>query len=120
MTGVTGDASACSAGDAQIDLTYTGDGDSAVFKLQGVTPLVGDNRATGSFTSACYTVSATAGSGYNPTDSYTIEPGGTFAYTGKTTMYTVSVGITQLKLQGTLAPMRTKSPGSYRSTESPT
>jgi len=73
--GATGNASAYSAGDAQIDLTYTGADDSAVFKLQGITPLVGSNSASGSSSSASYTVSAKAGSGYNPTDNYTIEPG---------------------------------------------
>ena len=97
--GATGKASAYSAGDAQIDLTYTGAGDSAVFKLQGITPLIGDNSASGSSSSASYTVSAKPGSGYNPTDNYTIEPGGTFNYTGKTVQYTVPVGVTQLKIE---------------------
>ena len=50
-----------SAGDAQIDLTYTGASDSTVFKLHGITPLLGDNSASGSSSSASYTVSATAG-----------------------------------------------------------
>ena len=97
--GATGYASAYSAGDAQIDLTYTGASDSAVFKLQGITPLIGDNTASGSSSSASYTVSAKAGTGYNPTDKYTIEPGGTFNYTGQTVQYTVPVGVTQLKIE---------------------
>jgi hypothetical protein len=97
--GATGYASAYSAGDAQIDLTYTGASDSAVFKLQGITPLIGDNSASGSSSSASYTVSAKAGTGYNPTDNYTIEPGGTFDYTGQTVQYTVPAGVTQLKIE---------------------
>jgi hypothetical protein len=97
--GATGDASAYSAGDAQIDLTYTGASDNAVFKLQGITPLIGDNSASGSSSSASYRVAANAGSGYNPTDTYTIQPGGIFHYTGQTTTYTVPVGVTQLKLE---------------------
>jgi hypothetical protein len=97
--GATGNASVYSAGDAQIDLTYTGASDSTVFKLQGITPLLGDNSASGSSSSASYTVAATAGSGYNPTDNYTIEPGGTFNYTGQTVQYTVPVGVTQLKIE---------------------
>ena len=97
--GATGNASAYSAGNCQIDLTYTGADDSAVFRLQGITPLIGDNSASGSSSSDSYTVPASAGSGYNPTDTYTIEPGGTFSYTGHPEEYTVPVGITQLKIQ---------------------
>jgi hypothetical protein len=97
--GATGTASVYSAGDAQIDLTYTGASDSTVFKLHGITPLLGDNSASGSSSSASYTVAAKAGSGYNPTDNYTIEPGGTFNYTGQTVQYTVPVGVTQLKIE---------------------
>jgi hypothetical protein len=70
-----------------------------VFKLHGMTPLVGDNSATGSSSSASYTVPAKAGSGYTPTDTYSIQPGGTFDYTGTTAEYTVPVGITQLKVR---------------------
>ena len=44
-------------------------------------------------------MSANAGTGYNPTDKYTIEPGGAFNYTGKTVQYTVPVGVTQLKIE---------------------
>ena len=60
---------------------------------------MGDNSASGSSSSASYTVPATAGSGWNPTDNYTIEPGGTFNYTGQTVQYTVPVGVTQLKIE---------------------
>ena len=44
-------------------------------------------------------MSAKPGTGYNPTDNYTIEPGGTFNYTGQTVQYTVPVGVTQLKIE---------------------
>ena len=70
-----------------------------MFKLHGITPLLGDNSASGSSSSASYTLSATPGTGYNPTDNYTIEPGGTFNYTGQTVQYTVPVGVTQLKIE---------------------
>jgi hypothetical protein len=99
--GASTTASVYSAADAQIDITYTGASDGATFKLEGITPLspFSKDSASGTSSSASYFVNTSHGSGYNPTDDYTMEPGGTFNYTGQTTTYTVPVGVTQLKVQ---------------------
>jgi hypothetical protein len=99
--GASTTASVYSAGDAQIDITYTGASDGATFKLEGITPLnpLSKDSASGTSSSASYFVDASHGSGYKPTDTYNIEPGGTFNYTGQTTTYTVPVGVTQLKVE---------------------
>lgn len=86
------------AKDAQIDLTYTGATDGAVFTLHGKTPLAGDNQASGSTNSTSYAVNAQAASGYNPTFNYYLQPGHTFTYTGGTQTFTVPVGVTSLKV----------------------
>ena len=96
--GATETVSNYAAGDAQINLTFTGATTGAVFKLAGETPLVGSNSASGSSSSTSYIAQASAGSGYNPTDSYSIQPGQTFSYTGQTTTYTVPPGVTQLSV----------------------
>jgi hypothetical protein len=96
--GQTETVSNYSAGDAEIDVTYTGGTDGAVFTLHGKTPLVGSNEATGSSSSTSYTVGANGASGYNPTFTYSIEPGHTFSYTGQTETYTVPAGVTQLNV----------------------
>jgi hypothetical protein len=99
--GASTTASVYSAGDAQIDITYTGASDGATFKLEGITPLgpFSKDSASGTSSSASYFVNTSHGSGYNPTDDYTMEPGGTFNYTGQSTTYTVPVGVTQLKVE---------------------
>jgi hypothetical protein len=97
--GASGFATAYSATNITVDLTYTGASDGAVFKMEGVTDLAKGNSSSGSSSSASYTVSHSIGGGWNPTASYSIEPGGTFNYTGKTTTYTVPVGITQLNVE---------------------
>ena len=84
------------ATDAQINLSYTGASTGAVFQLMGKTPTVGSNEATGSSSTTSYTVQTSAGSGYNPTDKYTIQPGQTFDYSGQTATYVVPPGVTQL------------------------
>src|SRR5689334_23082778 len=86
------------AGDAEIDLTYTGTADGAVFTLKGETPLVGHNTASGSTSNPSYTVDADAATGYDPTFTYSMEPGHTFAFTGHTETYTVPGGVTALKV----------------------
>jgi hypothetical protein len=99
--GASTTASVYSAGDAQIDITYTGASDGATFKLEGITPLnpLSKDSASGTSSSASYFVNTSRGSGYNPTDDYTMEAGGTFTYTGKTTTYVVPAGVTSLKLE---------------------
>lgn len=87
-----------SAGNAAIDLQYTAQTSGTVFSLHGETPLVGSNQATASNTSTSYTVTPTAESGYNPTFTYTMQPGHTFNYTGQTDTYTVPTGVTALKV----------------------
>lgn len=96
--GQTETVSNYAAGDAQINLTYTGASSGAVYTLEGETPLVGHNVATGSTNSDSYTINASAGSGYNPTDTYTFDVGHTFNYTGTSELYVVPAGITQLKV----------------------
>jgi hypothetical protein len=96
--GDSGFASSYSSGNAQISLTYTGATDNAVITLTAETPLVGSNTASGSSSTTSYTVSASAGSGYNPTDKFSILPGSTFDYTGKAETYTVPAGVTSLNV----------------------
>lgn len=86
------------AGDAEINLTYTGAGDGVVFTLHGETPLTGSNQASGSTTSTSYTVNAQAASGYNPTFNYYMQPGHTFSYTGQADTFTVPAGVNSLKV----------------------
>jgi hypothetical protein len=97
--GASGFASAYSSSDTNVTLKYTGASDSAVFTMDGTTYLAESNTSSGSSTSTSYTVPHSIGTGWNPTASYSIEPGGTFDYTGKTTTYTVPVGITQLNME---------------------
>lgn len=98
--GATESVSAYAAGDAEINLAYwLGNGTNpAKITLHGETPLVGSNQASGTSTDPSYTVRASPGSGYNPTDTYSIQTGGTFDYTGHTQTYTVPAGVSQLKL----------------------
>ncbi len=98
--GATESVSVYAAGDAEINLGYwLGNGaNPAKITLHGETPLVGSNQASGSSTDPSYTVVASAGSGYNPTDTYSIQTGGTFNYTGHTQTYTVPAGVSRLKL----------------------
>jgi hypothetical protein len=84
------------SGDAEITLTYTGATTGTVFKLNAETPLVGSNTVSGSSYSTSYTVNASAGSGYNPTDTFSIQPGQTFNYSGQSASYVVPPGVTQL------------------------
>ena len=86
------------AGDAEINLTYTGAGDGVVFTLHGETPLTGSNQASGSTTSTSYTVNAQAASGYNPTFNYYMQSGHTFGYTGATDTFTVPAGVSSMKV----------------------
>ena len=96
--GATGYASSYSSTNAQIDLTYTAAVTGAVIKLHGETPLVGSNQASGSVSSTSYLVSASADSGYNPTDTYQVGAGQNYAYTGQPTSYTVPPGVTSVNV----------------------
>lgn len=89
------------AADAQIDVTYKAATSGTVFTLEGVTPLIGTNSATGSSSNPSYTVAAHHGSGYNPTDTYSIEFGRNFGFTGHTETYTVPPGVTALGVDAT-------------------
>jgi hypothetical protein len=97
--GDSGIATAYGYASTTIDLTYTGASDGAVFKMEGAANWEEPNKSSASSSSASYTVSHSIGTGFDPTASYSIEPGGTFDYTGKTTTYTVPVGITQLNME---------------------
>jgi hypothetical protein len=57
---------------------------------------VGSNKTEGRATSASYMVTTDAGSGYNPTYTFDITPGQTFAPTNRTDTFTVPGGVTQL------------------------
>jgi hypothetical protein len=99
--GEQGFASSYAASNAQINLTYQGVDDGVSFYLFGETPTVGSNKVSGSANSASYTVTASAGSGYNPTDSYKIQPGGAFTFSGQDQQYTVPAGVTALSIEAT-------------------
>jgi hypothetical protein len=86
------------AGDAEINLTYTGATSGTAFTLHGETPSVGDNQASGTTTSTNYITTAKSASGFNPTFTYSMEPGHTFTFVGHTDTYTVPPGVTQLNV----------------------
>ena len=94
--GAATEASNYAAGDAEIDLTYTGVDSGAVFQLHAETTLDSDNYATATTTNPSYTVSTTQQTGFSPLYTFTMEPGHTFNFTGKTDTYTVPPGITKL------------------------
>jgi hypothetical protein len=99
--GAMGTASAYAAADAQIDLTYQGEQDQTDFVMTAQTPLVGHNQAVGGSYSPSYWVPATIGTGYNPTATFIMQPGGLFNSTGATEEYTVPYGTTQLAVKVT-------------------
>ena len=94
----TATISSYAASDASIRVTYQGADSNALFQLYAETPLVGDNKSSGSTNAANYSLGWTTGSGYHPTDTFTIQPGGTFAYTGATQQFVVPPGITSLQV----------------------
>jgi hypothetical protein len=96
--GASGFASAYSSENITVQLAYTGASDGAVFRMEGVTNLEQPNTSD-VYAPANYAIPHSIGTGWNPTASYSIQPGGTFDYTGKTTTYTVPVGITQLNME---------------------
>lgn len=89
---------------AEINLDYLmGDANGpfvnpAHIKLHAKTPSVGSNEASGSSTDPGFSIDADHDGGYNPTSTYSIQPGGTFTYTGNTQTYTVPQGVHQLKV----------------------
>ena len=53
---------------------------------------MGTNSGSGSTTNAAYRVDTSIGSGYHPTDTFTIDGNQTFTFTGATQTYTVPDG----------------------------
>jgi hypothetical protein len=88
------------ADEAEIDLTYTDATTDVVFNLHAVTPGWDNNVATGSTNNAGYTVTAQPGSGESPLDTFALQAGHTFAYTGGIQTYTVPAGVTELNVTG--------------------
>jgi len=86
------------AGDAEISLTYISSVTQTVYTLHSETPLAGKNSSSGTSSSTSYTVNSSTGSGYDPTDIFSMDPGHTFAYTGQSQTFTVPAGVHQLSL----------------------
>ena len=86
------------AGDAEISLTYVSAVTHTVYNLHSETPLVGKNSSSGSSSNTSYAVNYSTGSGYSPTDIFSMDPGHTFTYTGQPETYTVPAGVHQLSL----------------------
>ncbi len=86
------------AGDAEISLTYVSAVTHTVYNLHSETPLVGKNSSGGSSSNTSYAVNYSTGSGYSPTDIFSMDPGHTFTYTGQPETYTVPAGVHQLSL----------------------
>ena len=82
------------AGDAEISLTYLSAVTHTVYNLHSETPLVGKNSSSGSSSNTSYAVNYSTGSGYSPTDIFSMDPGHTFTYTGQPETYTVPAGST--------------------------
>lgn len=99
-----GFASSYAASNAQISLVYQGADDGVQFTLFAETYLVGSNKTEGKASSASYMVTTDAGSGYNPTYTFDITPGQTFAPTNRTDTFTVPGGVTQLQVTATGGP----------------
>ena len=87
------------AGDAEISLTYESAVTHTVYNLHSETPLVGKNSSSGTSSNTSYAVNYTPGSGYDPTDIFSMDPGHTFTYTGQPETYTVPAGVHQLSLE---------------------
>ena len=98
--GEAGFASSYAAADASIDLTYTG-ADGTTFTMHAKTPLIGSNSTSGSASSTSYRVDTSTGSGYNPTDTFTLAPGHDFSSTGGTQTFTVPAGVSKIRIVAT-------------------
>lgn len=89
-----------SATTAHMWLTYESQDTHTVFQLDAETPFAGSNSTSGSSSSTSYTVAHQTASGYNPTDSFVIQAGGEFDYTGQAQQYVVPAGVTELNVSG--------------------
>jgi hypothetical protein len=96
--GAVGTASSYSSGYATATLVYQGTEDGVQFTFSGKTGAT-SNTATGQASATNYQVTAQAGTGYNPTDWFHLQPGGTFGYTGQSQQFVVPVGVTQLQVR---------------------
>ncbi|NHC47640.1 glycine-rich protein [Motilibacter aurantiacus] len=84
------------ASDPSIDVVYQGARSGVVFTLDGYVPAVGPNVARGSATQGQYRVLTRTEGGYNPTHTYDIQFGKSFAYSGHTETFTIPAGISEL------------------------